>query len=118
MRDQIRAEDEDLDNNDSKKDHDHTHRMSEAVVEPHFDTIVDVDAVPLRPWRPWTEALAVSPHAGGIMKRGFFQPIALLGLPMVWWMGLLYGIYQIWFNSASPGRLPLRGAMFGKADRA
>jgi hypothetical protein len=91
---QSRMEDE---NPDDKKDHDHTHRMSEAVVEPH----VPISTVPLRPWRPWMEAVTLSPHAAGIMSRGIFQPIALLGLPMVWWLGLMYGIYQIWFNSKS-----------------
>ena len=96
----VRAEEQDLD----KKDH--TLGTIEAVVEPH----IPVSTVPLRSWRPWMEAVTLSPHASGVMRRGIFQPIALLGLPMVWWLGLMYGIYQIWFNSEwdIPNPYPLR----------
>jgi hypothetical protein len=41
----------------------------------------------------------VSPYAAAVMRRGCIVPLTLLALPLVWWIGLMYGIYQIWFNS-------------------
>jgi hypothetical protein len=67
------------------------------VMEPRMS----ISPAALRPWRPWKQVLAVSPHASQIVVRGALQPVALLGLPIVWWIGLMYGIYQIWFNSGS-----------------
>lgn len=55
------------------------------------------------PWRPWATFGRVSPQASGILARGTLQPLALLGSPLIWWIGLMYGIYQIWFNSKSAG---------------
>lgn len=65
------------------------------VMEPR----ASISPTALRPWRPWTQVLTVSPHASQILIRGAMQPVAMLGLPIVWWIGLMYGIYQIWFNS-------------------
>ena len=65
------------------------------VVEPR----TSISPTALRPWRPWMQVFTVSPHASQILVRGAMQPVAMLGLPIVWWIGLMYGIYQIWFNS-------------------
>jgi hypothetical protein len=49
-----------------------------------------------KPWMTWGK---VSPHAAAVMLRGCLVPLSLLALPLIWWIGLMYGIYQIWFNS-------------------
>lgn len=49
-----------------------------------------------KPWMLWGK---VSPHAAAVMLRGCLVPLSLLALPLIWWIGLMYGIYQIWFNS-------------------
>jgi hypothetical protein len=49
--------------------------------------------------KPWLTFGTVSPHAAAVMLRGCLVPLTLLALPLVWWIGLMYGIYQIWFNS-------------------
>jgi hypothetical protein len=45
-----------------------------------------------KPWMTWGK---VSPHAASVMLRGCLVPLTLLALPLVWWIGLMYGIYQI-----------------------
>jgi hypothetical protein len=40
----------------------------------------------------------ISPVARGIMLRGLVQPFALMRLPIVIWCGVMYGIYQVYFN--------------------
>ncbi|WWC70805.1 uncharacterized protein I206_104757 [Kwoniella pini CBS 10737] len=40
----------------------------------------------------------VSPHALGIIKRGIIQPFALMRLPIILWCGVMYGVYQVFFN--------------------
>ncbi|WRT68808.1 uncharacterized protein IL334_005788 [Kwoniella shivajii] len=40
----------------------------------------------------------VSPYAAHIMKRGLIQPFLMMRLPLVWWCGVMYGIYQVYFN--------------------
>ncbi|WVQ73910.1 hypothetical protein IAR50_003491 [Cryptococcus sp. DSM 104548] len=37
-------------------------------------------------------------HALGILLRGFAQPLLLMKLPLIWWSGLMYAVYQICFN--------------------
>ncbi|KAL1413791.1 hypothetical protein Q8F55_001574 [Vanrija albida] len=52
------------------------------------------------PWpgpRPF-KIFRISPYAGGILWRGVFQPLAFLRLPIVLWCGLMFGIYQIFYN--------------------
>lgn len=49
--------------------------------------------------KPWMTFGRVSPYAAAVMLRGCLVPLSLLALPLVWWIGLMYGIYQIWFNS-------------------
>lgn len=53
-----------------------------------------------KPWMTWGK---VSPYAAAVMLRGCLVPLTLLALPLVWWIGLMYGIYQIWFNSGCFG---------------
>lgn len=58
------------------------------------------------PWpgpRPW-KMFTISPNARGIMLRGIVYPIMLMRHPIVLWCGLIYGLYQIFFNRES---LPL-----------
>lgn len=49
--------------------------------------------------KPWLTFGTRSPYAAAVMLRGCLVPMTLLALPLVWWIGLMYGIYQIWFNS-------------------
>lgn len=51
-----------------------------------------------KPWRFGKR----SPHAWGIMWRGFVQPLALMPSPLVFWCGVMYGIYQVYFNREPP----------------
>lgn len=39
------------------------------------------------------------PSALKLLWRGFKEPLLMLRLPIIWWCGLQYGIYQVWFNS-------------------
>ncbi|WWC62615.1 uncharacterized protein I303_105212 [Kwoniella dejecticola CBS 10117] len=62
------------------------------------------DAVMVQPvaqrwiWpRVWQRS-KVSPHAFGIIKRGIVQPFALMRLPIILWCGVMYGVYQVFFN--------------------
>jgi hypothetical protein len=70
------------------------------------------------PWpgpRPF-RFFSVSKHVGGILLRGIVQPILMWRLPIVLWSGIIFGIYQIFFNcmaalssgvlSAPPYNLP------------
>jgi MFS family permease len=41
------------------------------------------------------------PHAGGIMLRGIVQPLLLLRSPIILWCSLQFGMYQVYYNSAS-----------------
>ncbi|RSH91641.1 hypothetical protein EHS25_009010 [Saitozyma podzolica] len=50
--------------------------------------------------RPFT-FVKVSPHAGGIMWRGLVQPLALFRQPVIIWCGVMYGVYQIYYNRKS-----------------
>mgnify|MGYP002718898493 CR=1 FL=1 len=52
-----------------------------------------------RPWRFGKR----SPYASGIMWRGLIQPLALMASPLVFWCGVLYGIYQVYFNRRCSG---------------
>ena len=51
--------------------------------------------------KPWLTFGIRSPYAAAVVLRGCLVPMTLLALPLVWWIGLMYGIYQIWFNSES-----------------
>ena len=51
--------------------------------------------------KPWLTFGKRSPYAAAVLLRGCLVPMTLLALPLVWWIGLMYGIYQIWFNSES-----------------
>lgn len=50
--------------------------------------------------RPWKFGRR-SPYARGIMWRGFIQPIALMPSPLIFWCGIMYGMYQVYFNCKS-----------------
>lgn len=52
------------------------------------------------PWpgpRPFKSS-GISKYSGGILLRGIVQPILMWRLPIIWWSGLIFGIYQIFFN--------------------
>lgn len=65
----------------------------EAHVVHSYDRIVTPWPGP-RPWRIFT----ISPNAGGLMWRGFLYPLALLRLPIILWCGLIFGLYQVFYN--------------------
>lgn len=58
-----------------------------------YDRIVSPYPGP-RPWNMFT----VSKYAGGILLRGIVYPFLMLPLPITLFTGLIFGIYQIFFN--------------------
>lgn len=71
--------------------------MKPPPAEPHPIHASDRMSVPWPGPRPW-QLYTLSPNAGGIMLRGLIHPLMLLRHPTVLWCGLIYGLYQIFFN--------------------
>lgn len=76
------------------------HQMQ--VIDPHLAMQPELamhDKENTKRVKPWLTFGKVSPYARAVLLRGCLVPLSLLALPLVWWIGLMYGIYQIWFNS-------------------
>jgi hypothetical protein len=89
---------------DEKKDveHDSVPNEQMRVMDPSFalqHESTTYDAENIKMTKPWLTFGKVSPYARAVLLRGCLVPLTLLALPLVWWIGLMYGIYQIWFNS-------------------
>lgn len=53
------------------------------------------------PWpgpRPF-RIFKISPHAGQLMLRGMLYPIMMLRIPIVLWCGIIFALYQVFYNS-------------------
>jgi hypothetical protein len=62
--------------------------------------IMETDTYTPTPWPglPIRQFIKRSDHPWGIMWRGLVQPFALLQIPIVLWCGLMFGVYQVYFN--------------------
>lgn len=84
---------ESLDEKDVDKTANATYATTTTVTQSMPDPIVSTWKGP-KFWK----FLTISPVARGIMLRGLVQPFALMRLPIVIWCGVMYGIYQVYFN--------------------
>ncbi|BEJ13938.1 hypothetical protein CspHIS471_0311120 [Cutaneotrichosporon sp. HIS471] len=76
-------------------------KAADVAIE-HIDTEHIVKAYDrlVTPWpgpRPW-KFLTISPNAGGLMWRGILYPLAMLRLPIIWWCGVIFALYQVFYN--------------------
>jgi hypothetical protein len=93
-------------------------RVPHSADRQHNDQVEDGDDKDARPAVRVVETITYAPtpwpgvairhlvkrseHPWGIVWRGFAQPFAMLQLPIILWCGLIFGVYQVYFNRKCP----------------
>ncbi|GMK53551.1 hypothetical protein CspeluHIS016_0101370 [Cutaneotrichosporon spelunceum] len=77
-------------------------KATDIVVEEqkHNEYLVHSRDRLITPWpgpRPW-KMFTISPNARGLMWRGILYPLCMLRLPIILWCGVIFALYQVFYN--------------------